>query len=123
MGIVAAAFALDNGGRRNAEEESEENSDEKGDEKNARAGMSQPRECGPEKDGGDGAPGTRTGLEEADAEKGGDGPPAGGALTQVRVFRIFGDTRLLSCLAERFPMGVIVNARCTAKAPQPARKT
>jgi hypothetical protein len=39
LGIVAAAFALDDRGSGNAEEESEEDSDEKGNEKNARAGI------------------------------------------------------------------------------------
>jgi hypothetical protein len=47
LGIVTAAFALDDRGSRNAEEESEEDSDEKGNKENARAGMSEPRECGP----------------------------------------------------------------------------
>ena len=39
LGIVAAAFALDDGGSGNAEEEGEEDSDEKGNEKDVRAGM------------------------------------------------------------------------------------
>ena len=39
LGIVATAFALDDGGGGNAEEEGEEDSDEKGNEKNARAWM------------------------------------------------------------------------------------
>jgi hypothetical protein len=39
LGIVAAAFALDDRGSGNAEEESEEDTDEQGNEKNARAGM------------------------------------------------------------------------------------
>jgi len=80
LGIVAAALTLDGRGSGNAEEESEEDSDEKGDEKNARTGVGEPSECGPEKDGGDGAPGAGTGLDEADAEKGGDGMRPDGFL-------------------------------------------
>lgn len=75
LGIVAIAFALDDGGGGNSKEESEEDSDEQGDEKNARAGMGEPGECAPEKDGSDGAPGAGAGLDEANAEKGCDGPP------------------------------------------------
>src|ERR1700722_8244941 len=56
LGIVGAAFAFNNGGGGNSKEESEEDSDEQGDQKNVRAGMGEPGECAPEKNGGNRAP-------------------------------------------------------------------
>ena len=122
LGVFAAGFAGDDGGGGDAEDDGEGDAGEEGDEESVRRGMGEPGAGGPEQDCGDGAPGAGAGLAEAGAEEGGDGPPAGGVLMQVPVFRIFGDTRLLCCLAERFPMVMSANARCSAKALPPAQR-
>ena len=72
--VVAAGFAGDDGGGGDAEEERERDAGERGHEQGLRGGMGEPGVSGPEEDGGHRAPGAGTGLAEARAEEGGDGP-------------------------------------------------
>ncbi len=96
-GVVAAGFAGGDGGGGDAEGDGEDDGGEQDEEQGLRGGMEEFGVGGPEKDGGDRAPGAGTGLAEAGAEEGGDGPGPKGLLLALvggyRRTRDFGWTR------------------------------
>ena len=83
--VVAAAFAGNDGGGRDAEEQRETDAGEEREEQGVRSGMEELCVGGPEQDGCYGAPGAGAGLAEACAEEGCHRPcpPLRGVLVLV----------------------------------------